>query len=171
MNDLTRRLRETKAWYTLKRPLAKPERAPSSWKRRDELQIDEWAAVENLLPTVQSIVIRRHELLAEEEALRLDGPEAQGRVLVLEIDKNLEDGAAYLATGGFIGKLNLPPCDLWVDALPYFELATGQREPLLLSWIPVEHVPLVQCGINVNAEGSLKWADEYGPRLLERVGM
>lgn len=104
------------------------------------------------LPTrdaVEGLVQRRAELTSA----RFLTDRRDGKLLLFTPQDSLADGAATLASDGFFDIDNVPAWDTWV----YFD---GK---MLLSWIPPQLFPKVQSGIDANAEGCLRWADDADP--------
>jgi hypothetical protein len=82
---------------------------------------------------------------------------AGGRLLAYEPDVNLADGAAMVATGGYLDVDNVPPWDTWVD---YVDEVDGAS--YLVSWVPPSFVESVSDGVEANPEQCIWWLDE-GP--------
>jgi hypothetical protein len=81
---------------------------------------------------------------------------AGGRLLAYEPDANLADGAAQLATCGFIDVDNVPPWDTWVG---YIAEAGGLN--YLVSWVPPTLIDLADWGVEANPEQCIWWLDEH----------
>jgi hypothetical protein len=84
-----------------------------------------------------------------------------GRLLVYYPDADLADGAAEVASNGYLDVNNCPPHDTWV-ALLRATSRPGQPdfESHLVAWVPLAAVALVDEGIAVNPEGCIAWLDE-----------
>lgn len=86
-----------------------------------------------------------------------------GRLLVYYPEMNLADGAAYVATDGFLDNNNMPPWDSWLD---YFEEPYDESQHLggthnyLISWVPAPLIDKVTKGIEWNPEKCIEWLDE-----------
>jgi hypothetical protein len=73
-------------------------------------------------------------------------------------DRSLFNGAAEVASQGFLDTDNVPAWDTWLD---YGADGSGSKEEsnqnILVSWVPAEFNHLVAAGIDVNPEGSIEW--------------
>jgi len=78
----------------------------------------------------------------------------EGRILVLEIDSVITDGASETETKGFIDEYDCPPIDTW------FYLIQGNVGRTLYAWIPQPFISIVQVGIDVNAMDLFKWQND-----------
>ncbi len=76
---------------------------------------------------------------------------AGGRLLYYEPDRNLADGAACRASGGFFDVENSPPWDVWL-------CFADQR--LLVAWVAPEDLSRAEAGIYVNPERCVAWAGD-----------
>lgn len=138
-----------------------PERANGGFR---SLGVSEEAIADGDSQAIVEEVVRQRATSATAAA---DVPigENSGKVLLLYLDENLMDGAAAVASGGFYGGLNFPPCDLWLaecsDLLPF----GGAAKRALISWIPAAVISKAQAGIDVNPEECLEWAAEGAPGL------
>jgi hypothetical protein len=98
---------------------------------------------------VEALVTRRTELLQSHAGssplANVDG----GKLLLFTPQDSLSDGAATVASNGFIDVDNVPPWDTWL----YFDGRT------LVTWVPPQLISTVQLGIDVNPEGCIRWAD------------
>jgi hypothetical protein len=79
-------------------------------------------------------------------------------------DEDLTDGAAEVASQGFLDVYNAPPWGTWVG---YFEDGSaGPRCPCyLLAWVPDALVAVASAGIDVNPEQCIGWLTDV------RVGL
>lgn len=113
----------------------------------------------------QPLAGSRHEVVdsvnyARHIALRWPRPRpitdlAGGRLLAYAPDMNLADGAAKLATSGYLDIDNVPPWDTWVD---YVDEVDGAN--YLVSWVPPSFVESVSDGVEANPEQCIWWLDE-----------
>lgn len=76
-------------------------------------------------------------------------------LLIVDPDASLSDGAARVASSGYIDDNNIPPWDTWLIVMPPPPNSSGS--PCLLCWVPEWAAGLVDAGIVVNPEQCLSW--------------
>jgi hypothetical protein len=76
-----------------------------------------------------------------------------GRILSIEIDCTLMDGAAEIASNGFIDLYDFPPIDTWIY------LAEGEHGKILYAWIPEQFIEDVNSAMMVHCQDILQWVD------------
>ena len=166
--DLIRRLNECACWITLNRrklssPLARfrsPELSvatdsvgfdPESWSRLVSVLVDERSRLMPPQPRGRSLF-----------ALK-------GRMLVMDPQSTLCDGAAELESGGFFDSQNVPPWDTWVGFFWDERLPESAFRTCLLCWVPDFAIPQVNAGIAANPEGCIGWSSDVDSPLLRSV--
>lgn len=115
------------------------------------------------LAVVEEVIRKRGAAVTDASA----GQQRAGKLLLLYLDENLMDGAAAVASRGFFGGLNFPPCDLWLAVISDLRPYGGVEKRTLISWIPHTALSAAQAGIDVNPEECLVWASEGAPGLCE----
>src|SRR5258708_1323521 len=80
-------------------------------------------------------------------------------LLLFDPDASLFDGAAEVASKAFFDGDNIPAWDTWVfydtdRTQPHYDFFST----FLVSWVPRSLIELANKGVQVNAEGCLKWA-------------
>jgi hypothetical protein len=111
----------------------------------------------------RALVARRPRPSAAALDLELTRPRA---LLLTRWELSLHDGAAEVASRGFIDDANVPPCDTWLDLLT-LPGATGP-DRCLLSWVPSWASDGVDQGVYVVPEGCLTWAEFAGGAIAAR---
>jgi hypothetical protein len=96
---------------------------------------------------VQSVIVRRSDLVGAPQERSTNTGSDQGRLLLYTPEENLADGAAQYASKGFFDVDNVPPWDTWV----------AFSHGILLSWVPLQLVGLAEAGIDANPEGCIRW--------------
>ena len=83
-------------------------------------------------------------------------------LLVIEPAGSLSDGAAQVASAGYLDANNMPPWDTWLTSV------TGLSTwgPALVCWVPAWAREHVQAGIEVNPERCLSWAHLDDDRVV-----
>lgn len=84
-----------------------------------------------------------------------EGVVVAGRILMIEIDITVVDGASESNSDGFIDIYDAPPIDTW------FYIEDTYNGKVLYAWIPNRFVELVEDGIAVNVVDMLCWQDNY----------
>lgn len=84
--------------------------------------------------------------------------------VIFEPAHTLSDGAAYVASHGYLDEHNLPPWDTWVAVVPSPRGELGVAG--LLCWVPSWARGHVEDGMAVNPEACLHWAELQGGRVL-----
>jgi hypothetical protein len=116
---------------------------------------------------IEALSAARHNALPAPEVSALTNLEG-GRLAAYIPDDNLWDGAAEIATRGFLDGDNTPPWDTWAGYI---------RDPgvngYVVCWIPPEMVDVIADGIDVNPEWCIRWLEDVdgptGPEILSRV--
>lgn len=78
-----------------------------------------------------------------------------GAFMIFQPEATLSDGAAYVASNGYLDFHNSPPWDTWVMTTP---CPDGDGWRGLLCWVPDWAQELVEGGIAVNPENCIFWA-------------
>jgi hypothetical protein len=124
----------------------------------------------------RATLLEKHGLARFSLAKRLNG----GRLLAFTPDGTLQDGAATLATDGFLDDDNIPPWDTWIwyvinDPVSTPEFWSGTvTDSYLLSWVPDSLIKVVDAGIDVNPEECIRWAADLDTPFiwqLKRAGL
>ncbi|MEF2277721.1 hypothetical protein V3W47_05365 [Deinococcus sp. YIM 134068] len=84
-------------------------------------------------------------------------------LLIVDPDSSLSDGAARVASSGYIDDNNIPPWDTWLMVVPPLLASSGSSG--LLCWVPEWAADLINEGIYVNPEACLSWAEMQGETL------
>jgi hypothetical protein len=174
MTHLQRRLEETIVWCTLQDWSAHPAEGlrtallrPSAYRLKghyDDIFLHQPPPQRQQL--VEQIAEARAVLLEKRGVARLSLETLLncGRLLAFAPDGTLQDGAANVATDGFLDDDNIPPWDTWVwyvtdDPVNNLEWWRG-CDSYLLSWVPDSLIEVVASGIWVNPEECIRWATD-----------
>lgn len=124
---------------------------------------------------VAQLALKRAALLQAQgiPLLQLVKPLTGGRLLAFTPDGTLSDGAAKLATQGFVDDDNLPAWDTWIwyvtnDLVSNLEWWRGCNS-YLLSWVPDVLVEVIEAGIDVNPEECLRWATDLDTTFIRQL--
>jgi len=124
---------------------------------------------------VEQLALKRAALLQEQgiPLLQFVKPLTGGRLLAFTPDGTLSDGAAKLATQGFVDDDNLPAWDTWIwyvtnDRVSNLEWWRGCNS-YLLSWVPDVLVEVIEAGIDVNPEECLRWATDLDTAFIRQL--
>lgn len=101
---------------------------------------------------VEKLVADRAKLL---ESIGDARPMVGGELLTFDVDASFYDGVAAVETHGFFDEEDLPPWDTWVAYGVVKNLA-----PRLISWVPQEHVKLVERAVAVHVCDAYAWLRE-----------
>jgi hypothetical protein len=98
---------------------------------------------------------------------------SRGRILAFAPDGTLQDGAANVATNGFLDDDNIPPWDTWIwyvtnDPVSNLEWWRG-CDSYLLSWVPDSLIEVVASGIRVNPEKCVRWAIDLDTPFIRQL--
>jgi len=89
--------------------------------------------------------------------------ELRGKIMVLEYERNIPDGAAAVESLGFMDEHDFPPIDTW-----FYRAAYG-ADWLLFAWIPQQYVHLVDEAIAVQFLGIVHWFKDWRPAEYESL--
>jgi hypothetical protein len=107
---------------------------------------------------VDALCDRRSQLLKAARIRLSTGKKNLGeaRFIIYQPEANLCDGAARTNSEGYYDNDNMPPWDTWIMYLQADTTLPGR----LICWVPLEHIELVERGIEVNPERCIYWATE-----------
>ncbi|WP_223643253.1 hypothetical protein [Corallococcus sp. EGB] len=100
---------------------------------------------------------------------REGGPLHGGRLLVYFPDDNTCDGAAELATRGYLDVDNMPPWDTWVGMFREDPESSTQSSDYLIAWVPPVFLDSVAQGIFVNPEQCIQWLEDSTTMMARRL--
>lgn len=100
---------------------------------------------------------------------REGGPLQGGRLLVYFPDDNTCDGAAQLATRGYLDVDNIPPWDTWVGMFREDPESPTQSPDYLIAWVPPVFLDAVAQGIFVNPEVCIQWLEDSTTIMAKRL--
>lgn len=84
-----------------------------------------------------------------------------GRIMAVEIDYTVIDGAAAVASNGLMDDYDYPPIDTW------FYLASGAETRILFSWIPEPFVKTANNGVLVHCLDIIHWLEKWDPETYQ----
>lgn len=152
-------------------PRARPE-AAATCLRTNALQ-PRVMVDENRFRMMERVIDERrhalHGMPAPSEQPQLEGLLQGGRLVVYFPDDNLCDGAAELATGGFLDVDNMPPWDTWVGMFREDPESPTQSSDYLIAWVPPVFVEAVAQGIWVNPEVCIQWLEDSSTLMAKRL--
>jgi hypothetical protein len=142
-----------------------------------DMILDWKASNQQRAEVVEQLAIQRAQLLHEHNILvpKIVSPLTRGRLLAFNLDQTLSDGAANIASHGFLDCDNIPAWDTWIMYVTGDPVVTpsawtwGPADSYLLSWIPEVFVDLVSDGIDVNPEACILWATDLTSPFLEHL--
>ena len=97
---------------------------------------------------------------------------AGGRLLLVDPDGTLSDGAAAPESDGFFDGDNVPAWDTWVWYAEDRNLQEVSWTPFasyLVVWVPPDVVELANRGVQVNPEECIQWASEVDTALTRKL--
>jgi hypothetical protein len=100
-----------------------------------------------------------------------------GKLLCYDLETNLFDGAAEVASKYFLDVDNVPPWDTWICYIPeraqlvsiHKSTPWNTWNSYLIAWIPTKFVRLVNFGVRVNAEECIAWAETVNSPFTEKL--
>ncbi|MBC9909308.1 hypothetical protein [Chitinophaga varians] len=79
----------------------------------------------------------------------------KGKIAAHEIYVTVVDGAAEVASNGYVDINDLPPVDTWI----YQAYRIGKGYPVLYCWVPNAFVADVQAAMDVHVLDNYEWID------------
>lgn len=143
------------------------------------LAIDDAETKRQWQQNVEQLAVKRATLLLAQNlpAHHLRYPLAGGRLLIYNPDESTSDGAANLATQGFINDDNEPAWDTWIAYVGDSVNGTRHYHPFdsyLLSWVPDPLIEVVQHGMDCNSDNCHHWVNDLDSvfiRQLRQTGL
>jgi hypothetical protein len=185
MAQFQRRLEETIVWCTSQDWSADPAEGlrtaffrPSKYRLKDhydDILLGQTPPQRQHL--VEQVAEARVTLLEKHGIARFscENPLRGGRLLAFTPDGTLQDGAANIATDGFLDDDNIPPWDTWIwyvtnDPVSKPEFWSGTvTDSYLLSWVPESLIKVVNAGMDVNPEDCIRWATDLDTPFIRQL--
>ncbi len=90
--------------------------------------------------------------------------EYQGRILMVEYDLNIADGASAVESEGFVDEMDFPPIDTW-----FYRAHNGNNGWVLFSWVPQQFTSFADKAIAVHFLNILHWFEDWAPAKCRSV--
>ncbi len=149
------RLAETIAWCEPRATLEDTKRCLRSEQLQPWLMARDRAAMVSLVA-----IWRAHKVRGKLRPIARHTDLRGARLLVYFPELNLDDGAAELASHGFLDAQSTPPWDTWIALGHDPALKHLSKDTYLLAWVPPIFVDLVSCGIAMYQEPCIVWLED-----------
>ena len=88
----------------------------------------------------------------------------EGKILVVEYDLNIPDGASAIESEGFVDDLDFPPIDTW-----FYKCCTTAGNCVLFAWVPEAFATCATEAVKTQFLDILHWFDEWLPVEYELI--
>ena len=119
--------------------------------------------------SVVHVAMRRHSIYDGNVRPAIDRAVLRGgRLLVYFPDADLSDGAAEVASRGFLDVYNAPP---WATWIAHRDDGRGDVnfDSYLIAWVPPCFIDGVSAGIRVNPEACIEWLEDADVKARDEL--
>jgi hypothetical protein len=173
LDEIVRCISEAVVWCEPRVNESDPEQSLRSAELRPPRAASEYDSLGGTPEAVEFVSERRRVALGSRvnpSSMELRG----GRLLAVEVDCQLAEGACEVASHGFFDGNDTPPWDTWIVLVKDDTLPQGSGDRYLLSWVPQAFFSNVDDGIDASSTDCLWWFGGGGHELeiaLRHLGL
>jgi hypothetical protein len=104
------------------------------------------------------------QLAYKQASVRAQESQLPGKILVVEYNRDIPDGASAVESEGFVDTMDFPPIDTW-----FYQAYNGDYGWVLFAWVPQQFIKFADEAAAVHFLDIIHWFEDWGPAEFRSV--
>jgi hypothetical protein len=126
--------------------------------------IAEWAPTADPYDTAFFAELFEKQLAYKQARVLAHESQLSGKILVVEYDCGIPDGASAVDSEGFVDAIDLPPIDTW-----FYRAYNGDNGWVLFAWVPQQFIKFADEAAAVHFLDIIHWFEDWAPAEFRSV--